>query len=123
MCELLLGLGWFVLIVWIGCAMRGQSRLFILFLGFVWTVWIVSLQMFILILGFVWTVLIVCIVLIVWIGFWKILDILDCLYCFLDWVGLFVVFKMWICFGLLDSLDCVYYFLDMFGLFGLSVLF
>ena len=41
MCELLLGLGWFVLIVWIGYAMRGQSCLFILFLGFVWAVWVV----------------------------------------------------------------------------------
>ena len=33
MCVLLLGFGWFVLIVWIGYAMRGQSRLFILFFG------------------------------------------------------------------------------------------
>ena len=55
----------------------------------------------------------VCIVLIVCIGFWKTLDSLDCLYCFLDWVGLFGVVRLWIWFGLLDSLDCVYYFLDV----------
>ena len=57
------------------------------------------------------------------IGFWKTLDTLDCLYCFLDWVGLFVVVRLWIWFGLLDSLDCVYYFLDLFGLPGMLVLF
>ena len=53
----------------------------------------------------------VCIVLIVCIGFWKTLDSLDCLYCFLDWVGLFGLLVLFILcglfLGLLDSLDCV----------------
>ena len=41
MCVLLLGFGCLVLNIWIGYAMRGQSCLFVLFLGFVWAVWVV----------------------------------------------------------------------------------
>ena len=51
----------------------------------------------------------VCIVLIVCIGFWKTLDSLDCLYCFLDWVGWTVCSVLIVdLFGMLDSLGlCV----------------
>ena len=69
--------------------------LFVLFIGAVWTVCIV--WMVILNLGFVSAVWMVCIVLIVCIGFWKTLDSLDCLYCFLCWVGLHAAFRLWIC--------------------------
>ena len=53
-CVLLLGLGWFVLIVWIGYAMRWQSRLFILFLGFVWDVWVVCVVLIAIFAGGLW---------------------------------------------------------------------